>query len=284
MNSNGFDMFQNSGYVNTRNRKKTLILDIDDTNDTHLGSGTEFSINLREPLIIDKHSEIYLDNFMTFNSDIADSPNHSAFCFRINEFNINSGIASSSSENNITGAVVIPNDNNNVDNYFSPVIHKAKKFNYLCDMNPCTLSRISGKITDLNGDPIFHGSSTGTKFTYALAGIETWGTPGVAPARALVKGDVLTSITAGSGGAGAVTGSSTRILADTVNGASTIYFTAEEELTPNLWDAEDLVFVVSGLSGYANYTFTISTSTNLGVVLLKQNARLISEFSIVSRE
>ena len=28
MNS-GFDMYKNSGYVNTRNRKKTLILDID---------------------------------------------------------------------------------------------------------------------------------------------------------------------------------------------------------------------------------------------------------------
>ena len=47
MNS-GFDMYQNSGYVNTRNRKKTLILDIDDsaTGDTHLGAGGEFNIQL----------------------------------------------------------------------------------------------------------------------------------------------------------------------------------------------------------------------------------------------
>ena len=29
MNS-GFDMFQNSGYVNNRNRKRTLILDVDE--------------------------------------------------------------------------------------------------------------------------------------------------------------------------------------------------------------------------------------------------------------
>ena len=47
MNS-GFDMFQNSGYVNNRNRKRTLVLDIDDsaTGDTHLGSGVEFNIQL----------------------------------------------------------------------------------------------------------------------------------------------------------------------------------------------------------------------------------------------
>ena len=29
----------------------------------HLGSGGDFNIQLFEPLIIDKHSEIYLDNF-----------------------------------------------------------------------------------------------------------------------------------------------------------------------------------------------------------------------------
>ena len=47
MNS-GFDMYQNSGYVNTRNRKKTLILDIDDSaaSDKHLGAGIEFNIPL----------------------------------------------------------------------------------------------------------------------------------------------------------------------------------------------------------------------------------------------
>ena len=41
---NGF--YQNSGYVNNRNRKKTLIIDFNDTDNTHLGSGTEFKIDL----------------------------------------------------------------------------------------------------------------------------------------------------------------------------------------------------------------------------------------------
>ena len=62
-----FDVFQNSGYTNNRNRKRTLILDVDDsaTADTHLGSGGEFKVKLFEPLIIDKHSEVYLDNCFT---------------------------------------------------------------------------------------------------------------------------------------------------------------------------------------------------------------------------
>ena len=54
---NNFKMFQNSGYINNRNRKRTLILDVDDkeTVDTHLGTAGTFKIDLFEPLIIDKH-------------------------------------------------------------------------------------------------------------------------------------------------------------------------------------------------------------------------------------
>jgi len=67
--------YNNTGYRNNRNRKKIFILDVDDTDtgDTHLGAGGEFSIDLYEPLIIDKHSEVYLDNFMTYNSNITNS-------------------------------------------------------------------------------------------------------------------------------------------------------------------------------------------------------------------
>ena len=64
----GTDMFQNSGYKNTRNRKRTLIIDFNDSDNTHLGSGTEFSIDLYEPFIIDKHSEIYLDNLVNYKT------------------------------------------------------------------------------------------------------------------------------------------------------------------------------------------------------------------------
>ena len=61
-----FNYYENSNYVNNRNRKRTLILDVSDSNaDNHLGGGTEFKIDLFEPLVIDKHSEVYLDNFLS---------------------------------------------------------------------------------------------------------------------------------------------------------------------------------------------------------------------------
>jgi hypothetical protein len=282
-----FDVFQNSGYTNKRNRKKTLIVDFNDSDNTHLGSGTEFKIDLIEPLIIDKHSEIYLDNFLTFNSNLGDTFGHAAFVLKINEFNINPAVSSSNSStgNIIQGGIVIPNDNNNIDNYMSTVVHKGKKFNYICDINPCKLHSISGKITDLLGEPIFHGLSIGTKFTYALTGIDTWGSAGSGTARSLVKEDILTSIVAGGGGSGKATGASTRILTNTALNASTIFFTALEDLTTNEFSGADIVFTVDdGGGGHGAYTFTISTSTNPGVILLKQNARFISEFSIISRD
>ena len=61
---NGF--YDNTGYVNKRNRKQILILDVDDDDDAlHLSAGNEFSIDLFEPLIIDSLSEVYLDNFIS---------------------------------------------------------------------------------------------------------------------------------------------------------------------------------------------------------------------------
>ena len=66
MNTGDYNYYKNSGYRNTRNRKHILILDVDDdaASDNHLGSGGEFNIPLFEPLIIDKQSEVYLDNFI----------------------------------------------------------------------------------------------------------------------------------------------------------------------------------------------------------------------------
>ena len=58
MENNGMNYFENSGYINKRNRKRTLILDVEDSNSTakHLGTGGEFNIQLYEPMIIDKQS------------------------------------------------------------------------------------------------------------------------------------------------------------------------------------------------------------------------------------
>ena len=273
----GFDMYMNSGYNNNRNRKKTLIVDFDDNDNTHLGSGTEFKIDLREPLIIDKHSEVYLDNFLTFNCNLGDTHNRSAFVLKINEFNIHSGVASNSSSDKIDRCIVIPNDNNNIENYFGQVVHKGKKFNYICDINPQKLHSISGKITDLNGDPMFHGSSTGTKFTYALTGISGW-TTNSGTAQYLPEGAVFTQITT-SGGTNCGPGT---ILTNTALSANTIFFTSASVLDPVHYDAGATIqFTMNSDTG--DYVFTLTGDGN-SIALLKQNARFISEFSIVSRD
>ena len=60
----GMQMYQNTGYTVDRRTKQTLVLDIGDS-DTHtLGTAVDFSIDLYEPLLIGKASEIYLDNLI----------------------------------------------------------------------------------------------------------------------------------------------------------------------------------------------------------------------------
>ena len=153
-------LYQNSGYQFERRDKKTLILDIEDTaSSSPLSKATEFSASLFEPLIVDKLSDVYLDNFSTFHSLLCDTNDRSAFSLSINEFNLSSNVASTSSNKHMFNRILIPNENNSITNVHSSVIHKGKKMNYICSVNPGKISTITGKITDLSGNSMF---TTGT--------------------------------------------------------------------------------------------------------------------------
>jgi hypothetical protein len=275
----GFDVFQNSGYMNKRNRKRTLIVDVSDSNaDNHLGGGTEFKIDLFEPLVIDKHSEVYLDNFLSFNSNIGQTPATSAFLLKINEFNMNSNVASSSDNGNIFNSLVIPNEHKSVTNNHSAVVHKGKKFNYVCDINPQKLHSISGKVTDLSGNPIFHGTQTGNNFTYSLTGITTNNLN-----RLIQNGETFTSITGGGGG-GALPAISGSFLATHFAGATTLHFAADRLIT-----AAEIISHFS--NGTGDITFVtggtnviLTNGANPDLLLVNEPGRFIAEFSIVSRE
>ena len=104
---------------------------------------------------IDKLSDIYLDSFMTHNSHICHTGDKMAFSLQINEFNVNSNVASSVGGQNIFNSIIIPNEHNDITDVHSCVVHKGKKLNYVCSINPCKLSNISGKITDLNGSSMY---------------------------------------------------------------------------------------------------------------------------------
>jgi len=329
MNS-GFDMFQNSGYKNVRNRKKTLILDIEDTGGpgSFLGSGGEFNIKLYEPLTIDKHSEVYLDNFVTFNSNISSNSDDMAFLLKINEFNMNSNVASSHGASagqaggaHIFNSIVIPNDHSDPSDFGVAQPHKAKKFNYICDINPQTINSISGKITNLAGHAIFHGAFTGDTDTYALTGIsqakvaafQATSEVGVYDAGVhelvtfpLRRGDKISKITIGGNEIGDENGTPIgTILVDTTSVASTILFSLNQTLSDEIINslqtvAGNITFSVrrvqldgSSISPgdpdkvFVDTLITISNNPltlNPDIQLIHGSGRFISEFTIIARE
>jgi len=160
-----FDVFQNSGYNFDRTPKKTLLVRWHSSADQQT-----IDLSLTEPLKIDVLSDIYLDNFTTFHNASADAefktPAKSAFVLNINEFNNKLNVAglNDTKRKDIFNNIVIPSDaltNNKADTITKS--HKSKKMNYICSINPTTFTKITGKITDLNGGDIF-GSSTNDMF------------------------------------------------------------------------------------------------------------------------
>jgi hypothetical protein len=279
-----FDMYQNTGYSNNRNRKRTLILDIDDSSSgaTHLGAGTEFNIKLFEPLIIDKHSEVYLDNCLTFNSNVASTISEAAFCLKINEFNMNSNVASSSNNNTVFNSLVIPNDHKSVTENQGSVFHKVKKFNYVCDINPQTIHNISGKIVSLSGSPMFHGPSTG-QFTYTIVGIDTGKL-----SRLILKGEKFSAISTIAAGGGVTTSSAGSFIATHFKNSTELHFVTDLDIGGiTNGGVNNITFTGVTLSDGTAAASTTIVLSNAGAInpnlhLLNNPARFIAEFSIVS--
>ena len=303
-NTNMFQMYQNSGYNNTRNRKRTLILDVDDQGDPNLGKDGTFKINLFEPLIIDKHSEVYLDNFTSYNSNLASYLDLTAFCLKINEFNMNSNVASLRSGGTIFNSLVIPNEHRNPDNYQTSVVHKGKKFNYVCDINPGTISSLSGKITDLAGNPAFHSTNSDI-FTYTFFGIDaTKINRELVPGPTTINsGDSFTDIT-GATGVGGATITGTFPVTTNLESSTTLHFTTNGRITHI---GEKLITTDSNIpdnisgtetgSGAGNdeikfdigsndliITNVSSSTDNPAMTIIEGHGRFIAEFSIISRE
>ena len=166
-------------------KKHILILDIDDQYESEeekkhiLGGAHEFKIKLHEP-INSKRCELYLDNVITYNCNITNDNDNCAFLLNLAGFNVHTSVASNSSEivssrtthgnDIINGKIIIPNENDSVHNYYSSVIHKSKKLNYLADFDG-KIDHLRGRITNLNGDPIFHGQQKSNNYTYSISNI-----------------------------------------------------------------------------------------------------------------
>ena len=276
MDREQFKYYENSKYTNTRNKRRTLILDIKDgATETSLGTGSEFNVTLFEPINIDKQSEIYLDNVSTFNSNIAQTPDTGAFVLKINEFNMNSNVASNdeTSKAKVFNSLIIPNEHKNISNNHTSVIQKGKKFNYVCDINPKTIYSLSGKITDLSGSPMFHGSDTNHKFTYRLSGIDAGNL------NIRIREKAFTAIQTNTGSQ-TVDG---KFLEHHKKDTTELHFSTNIELI-NTGDFEsgtgDITFTASGTNPVVSNT----GSENPSLHLITNPGRFTAEFSIVSRE
>jgi len=336
-NQNENRLFENSRYSNNRNKKQTFILDVvDNINNgsfTHLSDGTEFTIQLYEPLIIDSHSEVYLDNMITMNSNLScgSDGNDSEFVLRIKEFNTNTYVASNlntsttnytyntttsqpgskppiqqtlTGTRNVPGGenmfrgLIIPNDHGSVSNFHSVVVHKSKKFNYVCDINPTRINSITAQITNMNGGPIFHGREPTATNTYALVNIgKTLNASGSGPGFdnassvfPLREGDTISNISA-SGSPITATNASGSILSlyTSTNTDEIIFsygFITDNDLLKFGGTAPITFTITRDIDGTPNtqdVTFTPDPNTSK-VGCIRGPGRFTAEFSIVSKD
>ena len=131
--------YQNSNYSFERENRKTLIIDSGDRFNT---VNTTFSLTLQEPFIIDKLSDVYLESFTTFDALINTATKNMGFILDIDQFNIQNN----STNELLFNKIFISNEDTNGSE--KTVVHKGKKLNYICQINPTKLKNITGSITD----------------------------------------------------------------------------------------------------------------------------------------
>lgn len=281
-----FNLFETNRYKNQRNRKLSLFIEIDNDSLSR-GKDKEFNIELNDPLLIDKHSEVYLDNFITFNSLLADSYQRSAFSIKINEFNIHQGAAvSENNSKNSFNNIIIPNENRSVGNFFSTVSHKAKKYNYICDINPTKISSISGYITDLEGKPIFNGNDGNDIahfYTYATINVTSWNVTGN-----LYVLHTNQPVTINISNGSSYSDNYDAIILSNAEKDSNIYFATDKEITNfTVGDTITITYIDNSITHTAqllgsNHPYILDTSTDTDNQSHK--ARAILEFTIISKE
>ena len=148
------ELYSNTKYSFERDESKTIIINVPMTT-----TSNTFDVSLPESLIVDRHADIYLDSLTTYycKTHKGDS-NNMGFILSIDQFEIKS-VSNTSS---IGRSIFIPNDQNIDGSTASDLAisktHKGKKLNYICSINPSNINRISGKITNIDGENIFAGA------------------------------------------------------------------------------------------------------------------------------
>lgn len=156
------NIFNHNNYKNNRTTKQTLIIDTGNLTTAE----TTFSNELHDTLIIDTKSDIYLDSLTTFNCKPNTDTDSMGFMINFPDFNQSNNISNNEKINN---KLFIPNESNSNSHN---IIHKGKKLNYICSINPMILRKINFTITDLNEASIFPSSISSGRIVLELLFIE----------------------------------------------------------------------------------------------------------------
>ena len=79
-------LYHNPNYNFERVQRRKLILDVDMSNPKE---PINFHVSLMTPLIIDKLSNVFIENFITFNAKENSTSENMGFIINIDQFNIN---------------------------------------------------------------------------------------------------------------------------------------------------------------------------------------------------
>ena len=146
-------LYTNTKYSFERDESKTVVINVPMTTGDHT-----FDLALPESLIIDQHSDVYLDSLTTYYCNTSQgSENDMGFILSIDQFEIKSV----SNTSGIGRSIFIPNDQNidgaDPTDLAVSKTHKGKKLNYICSINPTNINRIGGRITNISGTTMFAG-------------------------------------------------------------------------------------------------------------------------------
>lgn len=166
--------YENVNYVTERKNKKKLVIDVTMNKDTlncnqleelhNTDMLTKFTVKLSEPLIIDKLSDIYLEQFITFNGmdNTSDVTGESmAYILKIKEFNndtnygtnifskdLNDGSCRNPCakyDTNKYGSIIIPNSSHHNSNN---CVKHCNSDEFITHINPTRITELNGTITN----------------------------------------------------------------------------------------------------------------------------------------
>lgn len=145
------NMYQHTRYTNNIQKHQSLCL----FSGNNINSDNRFRFNLTEPLKIDSISDVYLDNFTTYDIGLENSnveAHKQFFILKIDQFNLKG----CSNLDSMKNAIIIPNDDNGGN--ATVKVHKGKKMNYVTTLMPQTIDYITGSISDWSTNTIIQNS------------------------------------------------------------------------------------------------------------------------------